>query len=202
MKHPITLYREKYGLSKSDLARRASTSRAQITRLEQGGEDPKGRTLTLVWATRLAKAIGHGVTPQDLMFPEIASIDIDRFNNVFEVAEAGADIPQVAFEREFLSKLLPSAARHRLRLMMVEANQANDIVSKGDAVVIDLDDNTPNRPGLYAIEIAGQIQWRILSPTTSGDILVQGPGSLTAQETVKPHDLKTIGRARLRISTL
>lgn len=199
MKNGIRIFREKAELSKAEAARRVGTTRQHFGRLEAGE-----RALKIEWAERIAKAFGN-CTPQDLMFPELARIDTARFNNVFAVSaddKSVDDAPTLALGRDFLSHLLPGASSHRLRVMMVDGYQSNTLVTKGDAVVIDLDDNQPSRPGLYALSIGGVVQWRHLSPTTSGAIQVHSDNSAIASETVKASDLTVIGRARLRISTI
>ncbi len=201
MTNGIKYFREKAGLSKAELARRVGTTRPQMGRLEED-EGPKGRKLTLKWAERIAPHLN--VRPEELMFPELAQIDVSRFNHVFEISggKSPAQTPGLVLDPEFLARMLPNAAGHNLRFMMVDAYQANSIVAKGDALVIDLDDNIPNRPGLFALEIAGAVQWRYLSPTTTGAVQVHGDNPAATTETVQPEDLKVIGRARLRISTL
>lgn len=198
MNNGIKLFREKLGITKADLSRRLGTTRQQLGRLEDGQ-----RKLTLEWAEKIAPILG--CTPQDLMFPELARIDTARFNSVFEIANGKGTAPEapgLALETEFLSRMLPNASRHHLRFMMVEAYQANASVTKGDALVIDTDDNKPSLPGLYALEIAGVIQWRHLTPTTTGAIQVHSDNPNIAAEIVKADELTVIGRARLRISTL
>jgi DNA-binding XRE family transcriptional regulator len=198
MNNGIKLFREKAGLTKAELSRRIGTTRQQLGRIEDGK-----RKLTLQWAEKIAPHLD--CTAQDLMFPEMSSIDTKRFHNVFEILngkEAPADSPGMAIEAEFLARMLPSARRHNLRFMMVEPSQSNALVSKGDALVIDIDDNKPSVPGLYALEIAGVIQWRYLAPTTSGAVQVHSDNPNVPSETVKPADLAIVGRARLRISTL
>lgn len=198
MRNGIKAFREKAGLSKAELARRIGTTRQQLGRLENSE-----RKLTLPWAAKIAQILK--CEPQDLIFPELAKIDTSRFNNVFEIAadsEIRSDTPGIAIDTEFLARMLPNASRHNLRFMMVDAYQSNSVVTKGDALVIDMDDNSPSRPGLYAVEIAGVVQWRYLSPTTAGLIQVRSESAADTSETVKATDLKVIGRARLRISTL
>lgn len=184
-------------MSKAELARRIGTTRQQIGRLEDGQ-----RKLTREWADMIAPFLG--CTAADLLFPEMAQIDTKRFKNVFDVAENGvaAESPVLSLDQEFLARLLPSASRHRLRLMMVDSDHPGTMVAKGDAIVIDMDDTVPSRPGLYAIEIAGAHQWRYLSPTTAGTVQVHTDNRKTPEETVKPSEIKVLGRARLRISTL
>lgn len=198
MNNGIKLFREKAGLSKAELSRRIGTTRQQLGRLEEGK-----RKLSTEWAQKIAPHLN--CTAQDLMFPEMSRIDSKRFHNVFEIMngkEAPEDSPGMALEVEFMARMLPSARRHNLRFMMVEPSQSNAIVTKGDALVIDIDDNKPSVPGLYAIEIAGVIQWRYLSPTIHGTVQVYGENPSIPNETVKPSDLSIVGRARLRISTL
>ncbi len=198
MNNGIKLFREKAGLTKAELSRRIGTTRQQMGKLEEGK-----RKLTTEWAQKIAAVLN--CTAQDLMFPEMSRIDTKRFHHVFEILngkEAPAASPGMALETEFLARLLPSARRHNLRFMMVEPSQSNALVSKGDALVIDIDDNKPSVPGLYALEIAGVIQWRYLAPTTSGAVQVHSDNPNISSETVKPADLTIIGRARLRISTL
>ena len=201
MANGIKFFREKAGLSKAELARRVGTNRPQMGRLEED-EGPKGRKLTLKWAQRIAPHLG--CRPEELMFPELARIDTTRFNHVFEISggKRRPDSPGLVLDPEFLARMLPNSSGHNLRFMMVDSYQANGIVAKGDALVIDLDDNTPNLPGLYALDIAGAVQWRYLSPTTAGTVQVHSDNPASTNETVKPTELKVIGRARLRISTL
>ncbi|WP_352499392.1 helix-turn-helix domain-containing protein [Mesorhizobium sp. M0058] len=198
MNNGIRLFRERANLTKAELSRRIGTTRQQLGRLEDSQ-----RKLTLEWAQKIAPHVN--ATAQDLMFPEMSRIDTKRFHNVFEIVsgkEAPADSPGLALESDFLARLLPGARRHNLRFMMVEPSQSNAMVNKGDALVIDIDDNKPSTPGLYALEIAGVIQWRYLSPTTTGAVQVRSDDPSIANETVQPKDLTVIGRARLRISTL
>lgn len=141
------------------------------------------------------------------MFPEQAKFDTARFKNVFEVSMDSSlehqDTPTLALDMDFLARMLPSAAKHRLQVMMVDSsNPTSSIVAKGDAVVIDLDDNRPSRPGLYAVNIANAVQWRYLSPTTAGLIQVHSENPAIPAETVGIDDLKVVGRAKLKISTL
>lgn len=198
MTNGIKLFREKAGISKAELSRRVGVTRQHLGRLEDGK-----RKLTAEWAAKIAPFLK--CTPQELMFPELARVDTARFSNVFEIANGSENkpgLPGLALEPEFLSRMLPNATGHNLRFMMVDAYQANNVVAKGDALVIDLDDNSPNRPGLYALDIAGVVQWRYLSPNTTGTIQVHSDNPASANETVEAKDLKVIGRARLRISTL
>lgn len=198
MTNGIKIFRERAGITKAELARRLGTNRQQVGRLETDK-----RKLSRKWADRIAPILG--CPAEDLMFPELAKVDTSRFNNVFSIAESGAnpaETPAIALESEFLNRMLPNIARHKLRYMMVEADQANNLVTKGDALVIDTDDNRPTRPALYAVEIAGIVQWRFLSPTTDGHVLIHADSAGGPHETVEPSKLKVIGRARLRISTL
>jgi transcriptional regulator with XRE-family HTH domain len=201
MANGIKLFREKAGLSKAELSRRVGTTRPQMGRLEED-EGPKGRKLTLKWAERIAPHLN--CSPVELMFPEMARIDTSRFNHVFEIADGKKrpDSPGLVLDPEFLTRMLPNSSGHNLRFMMVDSYQANSVVAKGDALVIDVDDIVPNRPGLYALEIAGAVQWRYLSPTTAGTVQVHSDNPAATNETVNPGELKVIGRARLRISTL
>lgn len=198
MSNGIRHFREKKGISKAELARRVGVTRQHMGRLE---EDE--RKLSAKWAQKIAPFID--AQPQELMFPELVQIDLTRFNSVFEIAkggDTGPELPALAIGSEFLERMVPDASSHNLRFMMVDASQANGLVTKGDALVIDTDDNEPNRPGLYALDIAGVVQWRYLSPTTSGTVQVHSDKTAANNETVKPADLKVVGRARLRISTL
>lgn len=197
MRTGVAIFRERAGLSKAELARRVGTTRQQLGRLEDGK-----RKLTKEWAEKIAPILG--CTPSDLLFPEMARIDTARFKNVFEVDDGGEDVeyPLISLDIEFLKRLLPSAGRHRLRLMMVDSDHPGSAVAKNDAVVIDMDDIAPTRPGLYAIEIAGAVQWRYLTPTTTGMVQVHTDNRKPPEETVKPDEISILGRARLRISTL
>ena len=198
MENGIRLFREKVGISKSELARRVGVTRQQLGRLEDGH-----RKLTTEWAAKIAPLLN--CTPQELLFPELARVDTTRFNNVFEINSGRGkrpELPGLAIEPEFLARMLPSSSGHNLRFMMVDAYQASGLVTKGDALVIDTDDNEPTRPGLYALDIGGVVQWRYLSPTTTGAIQVHSDNPAAINETVAPAELKVIGRARLRISTL
>jgi transcriptional regulator with XRE-family HTH domain len=201
MTNGIKFFREKAGLSKAELARRVGTTRPQMGRLEED-EGPKGRKLTLKWAERIAPYLN--CRPEELLFPELAQVDTTRFNHVFEISGGNKrpDSPGLVLEPEFLTRMLPNSSGHNLRFMMVDSYQANGVVAKGDALVIDMDDNIPNRPGLYALDIAGAVQWRYLTPTTAGTVQVHSDNAAAIHETVKPTELKVIGRARLRISTL
>ena len=198
MENGIRLFREKLGISKAELSRRVGTTRQQMGRLEDDE-----RKLSPEWATKFAPVLK--CTPQELLFPELARIDISPFNHVFEIRsgrESQPKSPGFSLENEFLTRMLPNASAHNLRFMMVDGYQANGLVTKGDALVIDTDDKEPTRPGLYALDIAGVVQWRYLTPTTTGAIQVHSDNPATVNETVKPQELKVIGRARLRISTL
>ncbi|PBB80204.1 XRE family transcriptional regulator [Mesorhizobium sp. WSM3879] len=201
MANGIKHFREKAGISKAELARRVGTTRPQMGRLEEE-DGPNGRKLTLKWAERIAPHLN--VRPEELMFPELAEVDVSKFSHVFEISagKSRPAAPGLVIDPEFLTRMLPNSEGHNLRFMMVDAYQANGIVAKGDALVIDLDDNIPNRPGLFALEIAGAVQWRYLSPTTTGAVQVHSDNPAATNETVQPADLKVIGRARLRISTL
>jgi transcriptional regulator with XRE-family HTH domain len=197
MQNGIKLFRERAGLSKAELARRIGTSRAQLGRLEDGE-----REFTKVWAEKIAKVLG--CSAQELLFPEMARLDPSRFRNVFEVladedAAPTATNPVLALEGDFLARLLPSAANHRLQLMTVDSDPGGNLVQKGDTVLVDLDDTRPARPGIYAIILDGVPQLRHLSPTTAGMVRI-GAGSDT--ETVSPDEIQVLGRARLRLSTI
>lgn len=198
MSNGIRHFREKKGISKAELSRRVGITRQHIGRLE---EDE--RKLSAKWAEKIAPFLD--CTPQELLFPELSQIDLTKFNSVFEILkgnEPRPEAPAIAIDTDFLERMVPDAAGHNLRFMMVDAYQANGLVTKGDALVIDTDDNQPNRPGLYALDIAGVVQWRYLSPLTSGAVQVHSDNSGANNETVEPKDLKVVGRARLRISTL
>ncbi|RUV19911.1 helix-turn-helix domain-containing protein [Mesorhizobium sp. M7A.F.Ca.MR.228.00.0.0] len=198
MSNGIRHFREKKGISKAELARRVGVTRQHLGRME---EDE--RKLSAKWAEKIAPYLD--CTPQELLFPELAQIDLAKFNSVFEILkgnEPRPESPALAIDTNFLERMVPDVSAHNLRFMMVDAYQANGLVTKGDALVIDTDDKQPNRPGLYALDIAGVVQWRYLSPMTSGTVQVHSDTSAANNETVNPTDLKVVGRARLRISTL
>lgn len=200
MRNAIKAFREKAGMNKAELSRRTGIGQQQLGRLESGK-----RALKPEYATEIAKALN--CTAQELMFPEMAAIDTKQFSAVFDIAAKPdpsnePEIPLVAFDINFLAQILPTTSGENLRLMMVDTAPPNGIVTKGDAVVIDLDENTPTRPGLYALEIAGVTQWRYLTLTTTGMVQVQSESAGAPNEIVSAKDLTVIGRGRLRISTL
>jgi transcriptional regulator with XRE-family HTH domain len=196
MQNGIAMFRERAGLSKAELARRVGTTRAQLGRLEAGE-----RTLTRIWAEKIAKVLG--CTAHELLFPELARVDINRFRNVYEALDAEeaerAETPVFAVERDFLQRLLPSAANHRFQLMTVDSDPGGNLVQKGDTVFVDLDDTRPARAGIYAIVLNGVPQLRHLSPTASGKVRI---GTGADSETVDPDQIQVLGRARLRLSTI
>ncbi|BCH12000.1 hypothetical protein MesoLj131c_62580 [Mesorhizobium sp. 131-3-5] len=198
MSNGIKHFREKKGISKAELARRVGITRQHLGRLE---EDE--RKLSAKWAEKIAPFLD--CQPQELLFPDLSQIDLTKFNSVFEILKGNdpkPESPAIALDADFLERMVPDVSAHNLRFMMVDAYQANGLVTKGDALVIDTDDSEPNRPGLYALDIAGVVQWRYLSPMTSGAVQVHSDNSAANNETVDPKDLKVVGRARLRISTL
>jgi transcriptional regulator with XRE-family HTH domain len=169
MQNGIAMFRERAGLSKAELARRVGTTRAA----------------------------------HELLFPELARVDINRFRNVYEALDAEeaerAETPVFAVERDFLQRLLPSAANHRFQLMTVDSDPGGNLVQKGDTVFVDLDDTRPARAGIYAIVLNGVPQLRHLSPTASGKVRI---GTGADSETVDPDQIQVLGRARLRLSTI
>lgn len=198
MKNGVTIYREKAGLTKADLARRLGVHRTQINRLER-----PDRKVSSMWAERIAPILN--CDPMDIMWPHRAALDTQKFSNVFAVA--GAEIePESAvmsLGHEFLRQMLPGSPSKGLRLVIAEQHQAGMLIGKGDAVIVDVDQNRPTKPAVYAVEIAGTVQLRQLSPTTAGMIVIQGgDNSLIPTETVKPADIKVIGRAVLKIAAI
>lgn len=187
-------------MSQAELARRVGTNRQQIGRLEGSSANP--RKLTKKWAQRIAPFLD--VTPEELMYPQLAKIDPTRAQNVFEIA-LGGQIPQepsISIRQDLMARLLPGVARQNLQLVVIDNDDMARHLARGDAVLLDLEAKTPTRPGVYALRIAGALQWRFLSPTTSGTILVRSDNPSIPEETAKPSDLTVIGRAALKISTI
>jgi transcriptional regulator with XRE-family HTH domain len=196
----IRQFREAKKMSQAELARRVGTNRQQIGRLEGSSANP--RKLTKAWAQRIAPILG--VTPEELMYPNLARIDASRAQNVFEIA-LGGQIPQepsISIRQDLMARLLPGASRHTLQLVVIDNDDMARHLSRGDAVILDLEATIPTKPGVYALRIAGELQWRFLTPTTSGTILVRSDNPNIPEETANPADLSIIGRARLKISTI
>jgi transcriptional regulator with XRE-family HTH domain len=196
----IQRFRERLKMSQAELARRVGTNRQQIGRLEGSSATP--RKLTKAWADRIAPHLG--VTPAELMYPNLAKIDAGRALNVFEIALGGEipEEPSISIRQDLMARLLPDASRHTLQLVMVDTDDMAKHLSRGDAVILDLEATIPTKPGVYALRIAGELQWRFLTPTTSGAILVRSDNPNIPEESAKPADLSIIGRARLKISTI
>jgi transcriptional regulator with XRE-family HTH domain len=197
-KNGIRKYRKLKDINISELARRVGTNRQQMGRLESSK-----RQLSKEWAEKIAPHLG--VTPHQLMFPNLADIDVSRFQNVFEITRGDGALPpepSISIRQDLLDQLLPGAARHSLQLVLVDNDDMDRHVARGDAVILDLDAKTATRPGVYALRIAGELQWRFLSPTTSGTILVRSDNPNIPEETANPGDLSIVGRARLKISTM
>jgi transcriptional regulator with XRE-family HTH domain len=57
--HPLTVYRERHGLSKTALADLLGTSRANITRWESGGRKPSRRLIPMITGKT-------GISPREL----------------------------------------------------------------------------------------------------------------------------------------
>lgn len=197
MKNGLKMFRERAGINKAELARRLGTSRQHVGRLED-----ETRALSVEWAKKIAPILK--CTPHELMFPELARVDTNRFLNLYEIDEDQTEPqnPALAIERDFLARLLPGAEKHALRVMTIDADHYAGKVSKGDIVVLDTSVTTPSRSGLYAVEIADAIQWRYLTPTTSGKVSVQSEDQHSPAELADPEQIKLVGRARLRISTI
>src|SRR5690606_22432946 len=101
---------------KAELARRIGTSRQHLGRLESGERD-----LDRGWADKISKVLN--CPPEQLLYPDIARIDTERFRNVFEVALSGEsepDSPSLSIGENILTKMLPRIRNHALRLLMVE----------------------------------------------------------------------------------
>ncbi|RWB67590.1 MAG: helix-turn-helix domain-containing protein [Mesorhizobium sp.] len=198
MKNGIRLFRERKKMSISELARRVGVTRQHMGRLESSK-----RKLTSEWAVRIAPHLE--TTPQELIFPNIAKADLNRFQSVFEIAGGDGAFPSepsISIQQDLLANLMPGATSHKLQLVIVDNDDMNRHIGRGDAVIVDLDNKTATRPGIYALRIAGELQLRFLSPTTSGTILVRSDNPNIPEETAKPGDLSIIGRARLKISTI
>lgn len=197
-KNGIRKYRKLKDINISELARRVGTNRQQMGRLERST-----RRLSKEWAERIAPHLG--VMPHQLIFPNLADIDVSRFQNVFEIARGGGELPpepSISIRQDLLDHLLPGASQRSLQLVLVDTDDMAKHIAKGDPVILDLDAKTPTKPGVYALRIAGELQWRFLSPTTAGTILVRSDNPNIPEETANPGDLSIVGRARLKISTV
>lgn len=195
MKNGITLYRERAGMRKAELARRAGISPQQLGRLESGR-----RRLTKDWAAKLAPVLR--CTVQELMFPDASLVDIEKYSAIYDLlADDGPDLsPVLSISHGLYKRMVPTAGDARLQIMFVDSDDLGETAQRGDALIIDLDENTPRRPGIYAIDIAGEPQWRRLSMMTTGQIRVSSDNPAVEDETVSPKNLTIIGRAKLRIS--
>lgn len=194
----IRMFRERMKISTSELARRVGIGRQQMGKLERSK-----RKLTVEWANKIAPHLN--TTPQELMFPNIAKADLNRFQSVFEIAGGSGPLPSepsISIQHDLMAKLAPGVSGKRLQLVLVDNDDMSKYVARGDAVILDLDAKEPSRPGLYALRIAGTMQLRFLSPSTTGTILVRSDNPDIPAETANPADLDIIGRARLKISTV
>ena len=196
-KNGIRSFRRRLGISQSELARRAKTSRQQLGRLEQGK-----RKLTMQWATDLAKVLN--CQPSDLMFPENARLGGGSdYRNVFLVNEESAGDQAISFHEAILKKFLMEAKSDRLELCEVETNDISKSAAKGDLLLLDRDSTTVTRPGIYLIDIAGAKSWRYLSPSATGRmIVVHSDNEQMAPESVAASELTILGQARLKLSAL
>lgn len=197
MRNGITLYRERAGLTKAELARRAGISPQQLGRMENNR-----RKLSRKWANMLAPVLN--CTPQELMFPDAALVDTEKYSAIYDLLEdGGADsTPLLSISHSLFQRMVPSARLHRLQVMFVDSDDVSSHTKRGDALIVDLDDNEARRPGIYAVNIQGEPQWRRLSVMTTGMIRVTSDDPAVEDEVVKADSLTVIGRAKLRISAI
>jgi transcriptional regulator with XRE-family HTH domain len=88
----LTFFRQRLGISASELARRVGARQPEIWRLERWPENG-GRKMTREWADRLAKPLG--VAPLQLLYSD--------FDQMMGDASPPAALP----EKEFLQRFLP-----------------------------------------------------------------------------------------------
>ena len=196
-KNGIRAFRRRLGISQSELARRAKTSRQQLGRLEQGK-----RKLTMQWATDLAKVLN--CQPSDLMFPENARLGGGSdYRNVFLVKEEGAEDQAISFHEAILKKLLMEATSNRLELCEVDDQRHQQECGQRRPSAGGPRQHTVSRPGIYLIDIAGARSWRYLSPSATGrTIVVHSDNEQMVPETVAESELTILGQARLKLSAL
>ena len=200
MKNGIVIYREKKGITQAELARLADMNRQQLGRLESGK-----RKLTKEWAERLAPLLG--CSARDLMFPEIAQMNFEHFHPIWETVDednaSKQQGPPISVSDRFLEKILPNAVNHSLEVVTVEDDIMRNHFERGDVVIIDRDDKSPAKPGVFAIELDGTLQWRYLSPLTeAGKVQVSADNASVPVEQVESGAINIIGRAKLRISVM
>lgn len=195
MKNGIQLFRERTGLSQSELARRIGSSRQQVSKLEASQ-----RKLSLEWASKIAPHVG--ATPQELIFPEMARVNYDRLLSVHSIIDDKESEPPLALHVDLLEQLLPRAMRHRLRMLTVEDNLLQPWAERGDMLIVDLDEHHPAKLGIYLIDVNGTMTLKVLAPATTGLVTVKSGNKGMADEVLKPEKLDIHGRARLKLSRL
>ncbi|WEX10324.1 hypothetical protein [Chelativorans sp. AA-79] len=195
-KSGLQIQREKAEMTRAELAEAVGTSRTTIIRLESPWLK-KSIRMTAEWAERFAPILK--CAPHEILYPHLADVDPERFRSIY--AE-GEDEPTVSVRDDFLRQMMPGLPKRNLELRIIDTDDLHRYVARGDALVLDLDDKSPARPGVYAVEIGGAVQWRFLSPTAAGLVQLSTDNPDIPKETVKPEDLKIIGRAKMRISAL
>lgn len=147
--------REGAGLSQKDLARMAGTSQPQINRLESGE-----RELTAPWAKRLAPHLG--VTPVDLIFPEMSKKPL-TLNIVGRVgASTDGEVIQETDHGPFGEIQAPLGARGTEAVVEVSGHSMGIYAPDGSLILYEKRHDPPQDNMLGEVCVVGLRDGRVL----------------------------------------
>lgn len=210
---PLRLQR---GLTLSELARAASTTPAQIQKLERGE-----RRLTDTWLRRLAPPLqcrpadllGDDATPilheGEPVAPFEPSPSVGRgtllhvplYEDDAQRSDAGIlENPGnrregLSFEPAFLASLTTAPA-HRLALVRMQGDAMVPTLGPGDLLLLDRSQNEARQDGIYALDQQGTLIIRRLQlhPSRPGLTILADNPSYAPGEVGEPSRLAILGR--------
>lgn len=173
------------GLTQPELAKRTGTVKSEISRLEKGT-----RRMTLDWMSAFAKALG--ITVEDLMtvppmgFGAVSPAPVSTRGDDFEVANLG-DIA-VAVKR---------GSGHLL--MTISGDDWPGVFSPGDLLIYDTAKKSIAVPGMFALQVDGEVMTRRVMPGPDGSQLTC---SNPAYPPMPLNEERVLGRVVARVHRL
>lgn len=145
------------GLTQPELAKRVGTVKSEISRLEKGS-----RRMTLDWMSSFAKAMG--ITVEDLM-----SLPPMGFGAVSPAPPSPAR--DIVYEVANLGDVSIAVQRGSHLFTMVNGDDWVGMFAPGDLLIYDTSKKSTAVPGIFAMQVDGEVMTRRIMPSPDGPVL-------------------------------
>jgi phage repressor protein C with HTH and peptisase S24 domain len=108
------------------------------------------------------------------------------------ITKESSEAPNYAFRLEWLKRKVQNVKK--ALLVDVEGDSMLPILRNGDVVMLDLQQNSPTREGIYGLAIGGVVQIKHITPLPNNEVRVTSNNPDYYDYSAKVSELKIIGR--------